>query len=180
MRARVDRERLLAFLQALGAEAGQGTRAYLVGGATAVLRGWRSATVDIDLRIEPDGDAALRALPGLKERLSINIELASPADFLPELPGWRERSAFVGQFGGLAVFHYDAYAQALAKLERDHTTDRADVAAMLERGLIEPRRLRELFEAIAPEFYRFPAVDVAGFRRRVTQLRERGDLPSPA
>ncbi len=172
MRARVDRARLLAFLDALGEAANAGAHAYLVGGATAILVGWRTSTVDVDVRLEPDSDAALRAIPALKERLQINVELASPADFLPELPGWRDRSPFLGQHGHLAVFHYDFYAQALAKIERGHGIDRQDVAAMLAAGLIECRRLRELFAAIEPQLYRYPAIDPAGFRRRVNAVCE--------
>lgn len=167
MRARVDRERLLAFLDALGQASGAGTHAYLVGGATAVLVGWRTSTVDIDLRLEPDSDSALRAIPALKEALGVNVELASPADFLPELPAWRDRSRFVGQHRNLAVFHYDFYSQALAKLERGHEIDRQDVAAMLGAGLIERRRLRELYALIEPQLYRFPAIEPGAFRSRV-------------
>ena len=55
--------------------------------------------------------------------------------------------------------HYDLYAQALAKVERGHARDLADVEAMLERELVEPARLRELLAAIEPQLYRFPAVD---------------------
>jgi hypothetical protein len=58
---------------------------YLTGGATAVLEGWRESTVDIDVRIEPDSDAALTKIRDLKEQLSLNVELASPLDFLPAL-----------------------------------------------------------------------------------------------
>lgn len=38
---------------------------------------------------------------------------------------------------------------------------------MIERGLVEPGRLRELFAAIEGELYRFPAVDPAGLRAKV-------------
>jgi hypothetical protein len=47
---------------------------------------------ELDIRIVPESDALLRAIPGLKEKLSINVELASPEDFLPALPGWQDRS----------------------------------------------------------------------------------------
>jgi len=175
MRSPVDRARLLAFLGALGERAGRGTRVYLVGGATAVLYGWRDSTVDIDLRIEPDSDAALRSIPRLKDELQVNVELASPADFLPEVPGWRERSPFVGQFGELTAFHYDLDSQALAKIERAHVTDRLDVAAMLERGLVERRTLAARFADIEPTLFRFPAVDPKTFRERVEDfVREPG------
>jgi hypothetical protein len=163
---------LISFLDALGEEASAGAHAYLVGGATAIFAGWRTSTVDVDLRLEPDSDSALRAIPRLKEALQINVELASPIDFLPEAPGWRERSPFLGQHGHLAVFHFDFYYQALAKIERGHDIDRRDVAAMLDSGWVERRRLRELFAAIEPQLYRFPAIDPAGFRRRVEAVCE--------
>jgi hypothetical protein len=39
---------------------------YLVGGATAVVEGWRQATIDIDLTLGPGHDAVLRANPAIK------------------------------------------------------------------------------------------------------------------
>ena len=159
MRRDVDSVRLGAFLKALGAAARGETTVYLVGGATAVLHGWRTGTIDVDLKIEPDRDEILRAIPRLKEELEMNVELASPDGFLPELPGWRERSPYVAREGLVTVRHYDLYSQALAKLERGHARDLSDVAAMLDRGLVDPTRLRELHAAVEPLLYRFPAVD---------------------
>ena len=167
MRPPVDRQGLDRFLAEAGRRASEPTRIYLVGGATALLHGFREATIDIDLVIEPDPSPLLRALPDLKRELGINLELASPLDFLPELPGWRERSRFVRQEGLLAVFELDFYAQALAKIERGHDRDLADVRAMLARGLVEPARLRELHAAIEPELYRFPAIDPDALREDV-------------
>jgi hypothetical protein len=67
-----------------------------VGGATAVLLGWRTSTIDIDLEIVPDSEA-YPLIARIKEELNVNIELASPHDFLPQLPGWRERSPFIAR-----------------------------------------------------------------------------------
>src|ERR671914_378065 len=92
MRQRADPDRIQAFLRALGRAAKTDVRVYLTGGATAVLEGWRGTNV--------------------------NVELASPVDFLPELPEWRERSPFVRREGRLDVHHFDPYSQALSKLER--------------------------------------------------------------
>jgi hypothetical protein len=143
---------------------------YLTGGATAVLEGWRASTVDVDVRFEPDSDAALRAIAGLKERLQVNIELASPLDFLPPLKGWQERSRFRLRFGNLEVFDFDPYSQALSKLERGFDLDLRDVAAMVEAGQVEPPRLLELLAGIEPELFRFPAVDPSRLRRAVETL----------
>lgn len=86
MRGLVDVERLRRFLRALGAAAERPARVYLTGGATAVLGGWRESTVDVDLVFVPEDDSLYRAIPRLKERLAVNVEIASPAHFLPELP----------------------------------------------------------------------------------------------
>ena len=143
---------------------------YLTGGATAVLEGWRPSTVDVDVRFEPDSDAALRQIATLKERLQVNVELASPLDFLPPLEGWRERSRFRLRAGNLEVFDFDPYSQALSKLERGFELDLRDVAEMLHAGQVDPARLLELYEGVESELFKFPAVDPAQLRRAVENL----------
>jgi len=172
MREPVTVAKLEQFMRALGRAATAPCVVYLVGGATALLHGWRETTIDIDLKMIPDVDAVYRAIPRLKEELSVNVELASPDDFLPELPEWRERSEFVAHHGEVEFRHYDFYAQALAKIERGHAKDLRDAAAMLERGLIQPSRLRELFASIEPGLYRYPAIDPPSFRRAVEEFLE--------
>ncbi len=170
MRQLATAERIERFLEQLGRELRQPCRLYLVGGATAVLHGFRATTIDIDLHLVPDRDEALRAIQRLKEELQVNVELAAPDQFVPELPGWQERSPFVGQYGALAVYHYDPYAQALAKLERGHNQDVADVEGMVEAGLVRPASLAELFEGVADRLFRYPAIDPETFRRSVMTL----------
>lgn len=167
MRGLVDVARLRRFMRALGAEAERPARVYFTGGATAVLGGWRGSTIDVDLVFVPEMDSLFRALPKLKERLEINVEIASPAHFLPELPGWEGRSLFIGREGLIDFFHYDPYAQALAKIERGHQQDRGDVVELIARELVEPEELLRLFEAVEARLYRFPAVDPAALRRAV-------------
>jgi hypothetical protein len=53
------------------------------------------------------------------------------------------------------------------RIERGHAKDRGDVAQLLERGLVEPQRLRQFFEDIAPRLDRYPAVDPRSFRERL-------------
>jgi hypothetical protein len=177
MRQPLDRERILRFMRALGAEAVSDTRLYLTGGATAVLIGWRASTIDLDIKLEPESDRLLRAIPSLKERLEMNVELASPGDFIPELPGWRERSPFAGQEGKLSFHHYDLAAQALAKIERGHAQDLADVGEMLARGLVRPDELLNSFTQIEPHLYRYPAIDPRSFRRAVERAAAEARQP---
>lgn len=167
MRSLTDQTRLRRFMRELGEAAAAFGRVYFTGGASAVLLAWRPTTIDIDLRLEPDQDTVLRAIAGLKDALDINVELAAPSDFIPELPGWRDRSPFIAREGKLDFHHYDFYAQCLSKIERGHASDGADVASMISSGLVAPARLAELFAAIEPQLYRYPALDPADFRRRV-------------
>ncbi|RPJ86061.1 MAG: hypothetical protein EHM18_08160 [Acidobacteria bacterium] len=170
MRKLADAGRISLFMKALGAATDETARVYFTGGATAVLLGWRATTIDVDIWLIPDSDALLRALPRLKERLEINIELACPSNFIPEVPGWQDRSRFIAQENKLSFLHYDLYSQALAKIERSHTQDVADVGEMLRRSLVEPESAWELFQEIEPMLYRYPAVDPQAFRRRVQQF----------
>jgi hypothetical protein len=173
MRRLVDTQRLHAFLKALGQEARGESRVYLTGGASAVLLQWRQSTIDVDLKIEPERDEVLRAIPQLKDRLELNVELASPGDFIPELPAWRDRSPFIMREGTLSFHHYDFYSQALSKLERRHARDLDDVIQMHARGLIDPARLREFFVGIEPQLYRYPAIDPRAFRAAVDEWATR-------
>jgi hypothetical protein len=157
-------------MRALAAEAREAGRIYLTGGASAVLQGWRLSTVDVDIRIVPENDRVLRAIPNLKERLHINVELASPLDFLPPLPGWEDRSVFIAREGLLSFHHFDFYSQVLSKLERGHRKDHEDVRMMVSDGLVDPRILRSLFGEIESQLYRFPAVDPAALRAAVERL----------
>jgi hypothetical protein len=156
-------------MRALARSARRPVRVYLTGGATAVLSGWRPSTIDIDLKIVPDDDALLRAIPELKESLHLNVELAAPDDFIPVSPGWEERSPFIAQEGPVSFLHYDLVAQALSKIERGHSQDRADVEEMIRRGLVDAAGLRDAFAAIEPHLYRYPAIDPASFRRAVAE-----------
>jgi hypothetical protein len=170
MRDKVTATRLQEFMRALGNAVAQPARIFLVGGATAVLCGWRDSTIDIDLKAIPDSDEILRNLPALKERLQVNIELASPDDFIPELPSWQERSRFIQQEGKLTFLHYDFYAQALAKIERGHRVDLLDVQKMIQDGFVEPERLLAFFSQIEEKIYKYPALDPKKFRASVEKV----------
>lgn len=170
MRALADTERIHRLMEAFGLAARGNVRVYLVGGTTAVLMGWRATTIDVDFVMRPEDDALLRAIPELKERLSINVEIASPADFIPVPHGWEERSTFVKRVRRVAFYHFDLYAQALSKVERGHQGDLADVQAMVDRKLIDPRQAIDYFAQLEPELYRFPAIHAPSFRAAVRDI----------
>ena len=178
-RAIVDANRIVQLMEGIGNRAKGPGRVYLVGGASAAIVGWRDATVDADLKLDPEPPAVFEAIAELKEELDINVELAAPDQFVPALPGWRERSPFIARHGQVDFFHYDFYGQALAKIERGHRMDVEDVRAMTERGLVDVNELARLFERIVPDLLRYPAIDESAFRTKlaatIAELRDDDD-----
>lgn len=156
---------------------------YLTGGATAIRYGFREITKAIDLSFGPEPRSAGDALRELKDRLDINVELASPADFIPTLPGWEGRSRFIDRFGDVEFFHYDPYAQVLAKIERGHAQDLTDAHAFIDRGLVEPVKLRSLFLEVRERLRSgtaYLAVDPDAFEEKLRRFLASLETPSRA
>jgi hypothetical protein len=170
MRETVTEPRLRAFMRAIAADAREAVRIYLTGGASAVLKRWRESTLAIDIAVIPPSDRILRAIPDIKERLHVNVELASPADFVPAFPGWEDRSPFIAREGVIDFHHFDFYTQALSKLERAHHKDFLDVNSMVRDGLVEPQRLLTSFETVEQTLYRYPAIHPPSLRAAVERL----------
>ncbi|CAN5646421.1 hypothetical protein BH20VER1_BH20VER1_08580 [soil metagenome] len=170
MRHETQADDIRQFMHELGLALRDGGRVYFTGGVSAVLHGWRQMTVDIDLRSEPEPAGLFEALHSLKEKLQINLELAAPSDFIPELPGWRERSVFIARHGQLDFYHYDFYSQALAKIERGYDRDLDDVRQMVESGMVGREKLGQYFEQIRPTLLRYPAIDPESFARKVASF----------
>jgi hypothetical protein len=67
-------------MKAMAEHAASQCRIYFTGGASAVLEGWRAATVDADIEIVPDSDRLLQHIPGIKEALSASSLGLFPPD----------------------------------------------------------------------------------------------------
>ena len=170
MRAETNKAKLQAFMERLGERVGGGGCIYLAGGATAVLHDWRPMTIDIDLKPDPEPAGLFEALAQIKDELDINVELACPDQFIPALPGWRERSLFIAQYGPLRFFHYDPYGQTLSKLQRRHERDLRDVQSFWQSGLVQKDVLWQKFQQIEPQLIRYPAIDPATFKTAVQEF----------
>jgi hypothetical protein len=157
MRPPIDRLRVHYFLVKLGIEFRHPARLYLVGGTTLVYEGLREQSLDIDISYEVadehEADFA-QVIRRLKDELQINVEQASPGDFIPLPSGWKERAKHVGRFGQVDVFHFDLYSTALSKIERGREGDYQDVLALLRAGQIDLSELREAFDNIMPRVER--------------------------
>jgi hypothetical protein len=167
MRQNVTVETLKQFMRELAAAARSPGNIYLTGGATALLLGFREQTIDIDIKLDPEPEGAFEAIAHLKNRLNLNVELASPDDFIPRADDWRERSQHIASIGQLQFFHYDFSLQALAKLERGHAQDLEDVKSLVQGGYVTLEALHRRFAQIEPRLLRYPAIDPQDFKEKV-------------
>lgn len=170
----VSRDDIERFLQQFGQLSQQPGRLYLAGGAELVhggLRGEGATTVDIALRMDVgDESAAETLIRQLMRQLSINVELASPADFIPLPSDWQTRSPFVGRYGNTDVFYFDYYALALSKIARGTSRDLSDVLLLAQNGLIQRDELETAYQQILPQLGhgRFFNIDPAKFAEQYT------------
>ena len=163
-----NRERVQQLIKELGELARVPGNVYLVGGSSLVLlESGRETTIDVDLKLDPEPAGIFEGIAKLKNSLDLNIELAAPDQFIPEVPEWRSRSPLIQSIRLVEFRHYDFYRQALAKLERDHDRDRKDVDFLIKNNWIKRQKLRELFGTIEERLIRFPAINILQFRHNV-------------
>jgi hypothetical protein len=168
MRDRLTRESLRGLMRELARSARQGRHygIYLVGGATAVLQGWRESSLDADL--SATDDEIFRDVQAVKERLRLNIELVRPEDFVPPLEGSAERHVFIETVGAVSFFHYDPYAQLLSKIVRGFERDLVDARAFIRAGMVDVGRFRRLVWAIPDAAWsKYPRYAPAAVRKAV-------------
>lgn len=159
MRRELTRDALRELMRELArtAPAGESFRVYIVGGGTAVLEGWRSSTIDADLWAERD--EVFRDVQSIKDRLQLNVEFVRPEQFVPPLAGTDERHVFIERVGEIDFFHYDPYAQLLSKIVRGFRKDLLDAERLVDSGMVDPGRFRELVREIPDSAYaRYPAL----------------------
>jgi hypothetical protein len=170
MRRKATPETLKQFMRELAAATRSPGKVYFTGGATALLLGFRQQTIDIDLKLDPEPAGAFEAIARLKNRLNINVELASPADFIPAPSDWRERSRHIATIDQVEFFHFEFCLQALAKLERGHAQDLEDVHSLLRGGFVTSAELHATFAQIEPELIRYPAIEPSEFKKKVNDF----------
>jgi hypothetical protein len=104
MRRKVTVESLKKFMDELAASARSPGKVYFTGGATALLLGFREQTIDIDIKLDPEPEGVFEAIARLKNQLDLNVELASPDDFIPATSDWREKSPLIAPLESCNVF----------------------------------------------------------------------------
>jgi len=147
MRPNVDKANIERFLRTFGQNYRKAGRLYLTGGAALVHAGIRSGvTQDIDVEVS-SGDM-LQIIDQMKLRLNLNIETASPKDFMPVPSQWTATSQYVGRYGQVDVFYFDFYSIALSKIDRGNRRDLQDVQLLVQQGIIDLNELDTAFQEV--------------------------------
>lgn len=185
MRQRTDRALLHRFLTALGRRLRRPVRFYLVGGSVLIDLGLRPATFDIDYVADADDPAAMddleAAIRALKNELSVNVEPASPADFLPVPRSALARSRFVGQWGVVSVYYYHLPSLVIAKAARGLEQDLTDVERLIRAGELEWAEVEETWAEIRSRSTGWLRYEPDDIEQRLILLRQRLDVePSSA
>jgi Nucleotidyltransferase of unknown function (DUF6036) len=148
MRPRVGRQEIEQFLIQVGRTRQPG-RLYLTGGAALVHQGIRPGqTLDIDLQVTVDPANLTVQIAQLKQKMNINIEFASPGDFIPLPTQWEARSQFIKRYEQVDVFYFDWYSIALSKMQRANRQDVIDVQLLLQKGFIDITELDFLYQDV--------------------------------
>lgn len=175
MRPGVDKAAIESFLRQLGRTFRKRGRLYLVGGAALVHLGLRSGlTQDIDVQVGGANEGELIvAIQQLIQQMQINVEFASPGDFMPLPSQWEAHARYVGRYGQIDVFYFDFYSIALSKIERGNDRDIADVKLLVQQGVITLSELDAAYQEVLAQLGkgRYPRVTPQQFAERYTALR---------
>ena len=164
------------FLNALGKTYRKAGRLYLAGGAALVHMGLRSgSTLDIDVVIEASNeDEMITAIRRLVEQMQINIEFASPADFIPIPSQWAAHAKYIGRYGKIDAFYFDLYSLALSKISRSSDRDLVDVKLLVQQKLIMLDELDAAYQEVLPRMGKRPYInlDPQKFAKRYEIVRQ--------
>jgi hypothetical protein len=177
MRDHAERARIERFLRILGQRLHYPIRLYLVGGSIIVDLGLREATLDVDYVAEADDPRALEEfehiVPQLKNELRINVEPASPADFLPVPANVLAQSAHVRSYGNVHVYYYDLPSTVISKAARGAERDLADIAALVTAGIVSWAEIESRWREIRASPRGWLRHNPDDVERRLHSLRER-------
>ena len=175
MRPNVDKKAIESFLQRLGRTFRKPGRLYLVGGAALVHAGVRPGfTQDIDIQVGEanEGDLII-SIQRLIQQMQINIEFASPKDFIPLPSQWETHAQYVGRYGQIEVFYFDFYSIALSKIERGTTRDIEDVKLLVQQQRIDLDELDATYQEVLAQLGkgRYPKITPERFAERYAAIR---------
>ncbi|MGH2461227.1 MAG: DUF6036 family nucleotidyltransferase [Chloroflexota bacterium] len=187
MREYAERSRIDHFLRTLGRRLSFPIRLYLVGGSIIVDLGLRAATLDLGYVVDADDTRALedfeRLIPVLKNELQINVEPASPADFIPVPANVLARSPYVRSYGKVSVYYYDLPSVVISKVARGAERDLADIESLVQTGAVTWQKVEDTWQEMRKSPRGWLRHDPAEIERKLQKVRQRlaasGVIPKP-
>lgn len=175
MRPNVDKQTIESFLQQLGRTFRKPGRLYLVCGAALVHAGVRPGfTQDINIQVGGANESEfIIGIQRLIQQMQINVEFASPQDFIPLPSQWEAHAQFVARYGQIDVFYFDFYSIALSKIERGTTRDIEDVKLLVQQQRIELNELDAAYQEVFAQLGkgRYLKVTPERFAERYASIR---------
>src|SRR6185312_13080072 len=162
MRHNVAKADIERFLSTLGRTFRKPGRLYLAGGAALVHLGLRSgSTVDIDVALESTNeDEMVTAIRRIVEQMQINVEFASPGDFIPLPTQWMTQAKYIKRYGSVDAFYFDFYSLALSKISRGTDRDLIDVKLLVQQKVITLYELDAAYHEILPRMGKRPYINL--------------------
>ena len=116
----------------------------------------------------------IECIRSISREMQIQVEQASPDEFLPLPSGYENRHRYIGRYGNLEVFHFDFYSVALGKLNRGTEKDFSDVTQMVQVGVIRFSELEGYLQEILPKLETFNLrSDVSDLKRKFELFKKR-------
>ncbi len=147
-------------------------------------RGTKDSDLFETLSLTKEIQAQLIALAGrdtdlyTRHRLHVDV-VASGIPFLPMVPVWHPTASLNAQLKHLELRVLDVVDVVVSKLKRFSPNDKADIDAMVQRGLVSHDRLVDRFRSAYNEFsYDARAADLGGYVEHLNQV-ERDMLGEP-
>ncbi|HKG26080.1 MAG TPA: DUF6036 family nucleotidyltransferase [Thermomicrobiales bacterium] len=152
-------------------------RLYLVGGSVLIDLGLRGTTLHFDYVADADDPAALtdleQSIRTLKNELDINVEQASPGDFLPIPRSVLDRSRYVGRHGKLDVYYYHLPSLVISKAARGLEQDLSDAERLIRAGEVEWADVETTWHEIRASPVGWLRHEPEEIERRLDELRQR-------
>jgi hypothetical protein len=119
-------------------------------------------------------DEMVTAIRRIVDQAQINVEFASPEDFIPIPAQWMAQARYVGRYGLVDVFYFDFYSLALSKIARGTDRDLIDVKLLIQQKVITLEGLDAACNEVLPRMGKRPYInlDPQHFAERYAIVRQ--------
>lgn len=121
-----------------------------------------------------DEDEMITAIRRIVEQMQINVEFASPGDFIPIPTQWVAQAKYIGRYGSIEAFYFDFYSLALSKIARGSDRDLINVKLLVQQKVITLEGLDATYKEVLPRMGKRPYINLnpQRFAERYSVVRQ--------